>query len=117
MSTLTDLGLDDGVTRAAVVHVDDLGMAQSANDGGFAALANGPATCGSIMVPCPWFPDAAARARDNATFDLGVHLTLNAEYDGCRWGPVLGAEAVPSLVDEEAAKTIEFEADGFPVFN
>lgn len=101
MTALTELGLADDITRAAVVHVDDLGMSQSANEGGFAALAAGPATCGSIMVPCPWFPDAAARARADASLDLGVHLTLTAEFDKYRWGPVLGAAAVPSLVDSE----------------
>jgi len=101
MTALRDLGLAENISRAAVIHVDDLGMAQSANQGGFAALATGPATCGSIMVPCPWFPDAAARARADPSLDLGVHLTLNAEFDSYRWGPVLGAAAVPSLVDKE----------------
>ena len=101
MTALTDFGLDEGVARAAVVHVDDLGMAHAANEGGFAALANGPATCGSIMVPCPWFAEAAAHARADPSLDLGVHLTLNAEFDSYRWGPVLGAAAVPTLVDDD----------------
>ena len=45
--------------RVLVVHVDDLGMCHAANEGGFEALRKGPATCGSIMVPCPWFGEAA----------------------------------------------------------
>ena len=87
--------------RIAIVHVDDLGMCHAANQGGFEALENGPATCGSIMVPCPWFAEAARRARDGSDFDLGVHLTLNAEWDHYRWGPVAGRSAVPSLLDDE----------------
>ncbi|UCE86276.1 MAG: polysaccharide deacetylase family protein [Deltaproteobacteria bacterium] len=87
--------------RVAVVHVDDIGMCHDANEGGFEALANGPATCGSVMVPCPWFSEAAARARANPDFDLGVHLTLNSEWDHYRWGPVAGRDAVPSLLDDE----------------
>ena len=87
--------------RVAVVHVDDLGMCHAANEGGFEALASGPATCGSIMVPCPWFREAAESARENPRFDLGVHLTLNAEWPHYRWGPVAGRREVPSLVDDQ----------------
>ncbi|MEN8181733.1 MAG: polysaccharide deacetylase family protein [Myxococcota bacterium] len=87
--------------RVAVVHVDDLGMCHAANEGGFQALENGPATCGSVMVPCPWFAEAARRARAEPAFDLGVHLTLNSEWEHYRWGPVAGRSAVPSLLDDE----------------
>jgi len=87
--------------RVAVVHVDDLGMCRAANEGGFAALRSGPATCGSLMVPCPWFPEAARIAREEPELDLGVHLTLNAEWHHYRWGPVAGRSAVPSLLDAE----------------
>ncbi len=85
--------------RVAIVHCDDIGMCHAANEGAFEALTNGPATCGSLMVPCPWFEDAARRARERPEIDLGVHLTLNAEWPHYRWGPVAGPSAVPSLVD------------------
>jgi hypothetical protein len=87
--------------RVAVVHCDDIGMCHAANVGAFEALRDGPATCGSIMVPCPWFEEAAGIARENPHFDLGVHLTLNAEWEHYRWGPVAGATAVPTLVDAQ----------------
>jgi predicted glycoside hydrolase/deacetylase ChbG (UPF0249 family) len=83
------------------MHVDDIGMCRAANEGGFEALRNGPATCGSVMVPCPWFPEAAAIARGEPAFDLGVHLTLNSEWAGYRWGPVAPRDQVPSLLDAE----------------
>lgn len=86
--------------RVAVVHVDDIGMCHAANEGAFEALANGPATCGSIMVPCPWFAEAAEAARLHPELDLGVHLVLNSEFAGYRWGPVAGRGAVPSLLDD-----------------
>jgi len=85
----------------AIIHVDDIGMCHAANRGAFEALAAGPATCGSLMVPCPWFPEAAALAAARPGIDLGVHLTLNAEWDAYRWPPVAGAATVPSLVDDD----------------
>jgi len=96
------LGFEPGA-RVVIIHCDDIGMCHAANEGAFEALARGPATCGSVMVPCPWFPEAAARARADSTLDLGVHLTLNAEWEGYAWGPVTGARAVPSLVDARGA--------------
>ena len=45
------------------------------------------------MVPCPWARDAAAQYRGE---DVGVHLTLNAEWETYRWGPITYA---PSLLD------------------
>ena len=45
------------------------------------------------MMPCPWAREAAARFRGE---DVGVALTLNAEFDVYRWGPMTHA---PSLLD------------------
>jgi len=93
MSTIEDLGFAAG-ERVVVVHVDDLGMSEAANSGALAALA-GVATCGSIMVPCPGFEQIAKIAQSRPELDLGVHLTLNAEYETFRWGPV--CDDVPGL--------------------
>ncbi len=87
--------------RVAVVHADDIGFCHAANVGAFEALDAGPASCGSVMAACPWFAEAAAFARERPAVDLGVHLTLNCEYGHYRWGPVLGATAVASLVDTD----------------
>ncbi len=89
--------------RIAIVHADDIGMCHAANEGAFEALSNGPATCGSVMVPCPWFAEAAQRARESPGLDLGVHLTLNSEWKLYRWGPVLGRGEVASLCAPDGA--------------
>jgi predicted glycoside hydrolase/deacetylase ChbG (UPF0249 family) len=91
----------DATDRVAVVHADDIGMCHAANLGAFQTLRVGPATCGSIMVPCPWFQEAAELAKASPELDLGVHLTLNAEWPHYRWGPVAGRSAVPSLLDDQ----------------
>ncbi|MXY13849.1 MAG: ChbG/HpnK family deacetylase [Chloroflexi bacterium] len=77
-----------------VVHVDDLGMSRPANLGGVEAM-EGAATCGSIMVPCPGFAEMVEIARERPELDVGCHITLNNEFPGFGWGPVLGD--VPSL--------------------
>jgi hypothetical protein len=87
--------------RLLVIHADDLGMARSVNRATIEALAKGWITSASILVPCPWFPEAARWARAHPDADLGIHLALNSEWTGFRWGPLSGAGAVPSLVDAD----------------
>ncbi len=57
----------------------------------------GALTCGSVMVPCPWFPEIARIAAEDASLDLGVHLTLTSEWPGYRWGPLTRASKSSGL--------------------
>jgi chitin disaccharide deacetylase len=86
------LGYDDDA-RLVIVSCDDLGSCHAINEGTFDALHHGAATCASIMVPAPWARDAALRVTSE---DIGVHLTLNAEHERYRWGPITMS---PSLLD------------------
>ncbi len=79
--------------RIVILNCDDLGSSQAANDGVYRALREGVASSATLMVPCPWARHAAAEYRGE---DVGVHLTLNAEWDLYRWGPITRA---PSLLD------------------
>lgn len=79
--------------RVVIINCDDLGSSQAANDGVYRSLRDGLATTATLMVPAPWSRAAAAGHRGE---DIGVHLTLNAEYDLLRWGPITHA---PSLLD------------------
>ena len=83
----------DADARLVILNCDDLGSSHAANVGVYEALRDGPATSATLMVPCPWAREAASRYRGE---DVGVHLTLNAEYDLYRWGPITHA---PSLLD------------------
>jgi predicted glycoside hydrolase/deacetylase ChbG (UPF0249 family) len=79
--------------RLLIVTCDDLGSTFAANIACYDALRSGVATSASLMVPCPWAREAAARYRGE---DVGVQITLNAEHDLYRWGPITQA---PSLLD------------------
>jgi predicted glycoside hydrolase/deacetylase ChbG (UPF0249 family) len=83
--------------RLLIVHADDLGAAHSVNAATFKAFETGLVNSASIMVPCPWLPEAADYARRHADADLGLHLTLTSEWKTYRWGGVLSKERAPSL--------------------
>jgi hypothetical protein len=93
VSTLAERLGHDPEARLVILNCDDLGSSHAANLGVYEALRAGVATSASLMVPCPWAREAASRYRGE---DVGVHLTLNAEYDLYRWGPITHA---PSLLD------------------
>lgn len=88
-------------SKVIFFHVDDAGMSHSSNNGTKEALTEGFATSVSTMMPCGWVPEFAHWLHENPDIDNGLHLTLTAEWDNYRWGPLAGKPAVPGLVDEE----------------
>jgi predicted glycoside hydrolase/deacetylase ChbG (UPF0249 family) len=94
------LGFDRNA-RLAILHADDLGQAHSINAATFKAIESGALNNGSVLVPCPWLAEVATWAKQHPGVDLGLQVVLNSEQIGVRWGPILGAAGVPSLVDEQ----------------
>ncbi|MDH3500783.1 MAG: ChbG/HpnK family deacetylase [Acidimicrobiia bacterium] len=92
--------IDEGATTVLIPHVDDVACAKGANDAMFELPAGGVVTCGSVMVPPAWFPDAAARAT-SADVDLGVHLTLTSESWAFRWSPISTSDPASGLIDQD----------------
>ncbi len=87
--------------KLLIVHADDLGAAHSVNAATTKAFETGLVNSASVMVPCPWLPEAAAYARAHPDADLGLHLTLTSEWKTYRWGGVLSKERAPTLYDGE----------------
>ncbi|RJF75198.1 ChbG/HpnK family deacetylase [Deinococcus cavernae] len=81
--------------------MDDLGMAESTVSAYHALLDAGLLSAASVMMPCSWSPGAITAASSRPGSDVGVHLTLNSEWETCRWRPLLGSQAA-ELVDGES---------------
>ena len=83
-------GPDD---RLLIITCDNLGAFHAANVGCYEALREGIATTASLMVPAPWSREAVRGYRGA---DVGVHLTLNAEFDCYRWSSITHAPTLHS---------------------
>lgn len=116
--TLELLGYAPG-DRVLIIHADDVGFSHASNVAVFEGLDGGSLTCGSALVPAPWFAETAQRARATDA-DLGVHMTLTAEYETYRWRSLTGAPSlhapdggmwrdVPSVVEHVSADEAKAE--------
>lgn len=103
--------------RVVILHTDDIGMCQ-ASVAAFAHLNEvGIISSGAVMVPCPWFLQAAQFSRQNPQADLGVHLTLTSEWSTYRWGPLSSRDPASGLLDAEGYfphRSHEIQASGQP---
>ena len=87
--------------RVLILHIDDMGFCHAANAASLACLTEGSATCASILVNGPWFQEAAQMAKANPQLDLGVHLTLTAEYPTYRWPALSSRDPETGLLDAD----------------
>ena len=88
-------------TKLLIIHADDLGLSHSTDAAVISAFGKKGITSGSIMVPCPWFPEIAAFVRENPGTDIGIHLTLTSEWENYKFGPVTSSDQVSSLQNKE----------------
>lgn len=86
-------------TISILIRCDDIGMCHAVNVAAKKVLDTGIPVSMSVMVPCPWFAEAAELLKQYSNVSVGIHLTLNSEWKQYRWGPVSGPTVVPTLVD------------------
>ena len=84
--------------KLLVIHSDDIGVAHAQNQATFKAMEEGVVTSASVMMPTPWVGEVVTYQHAHPEADIGVHLTLTAEWDAYKWGPLAGKDQVPSLV-------------------
>jgi predicted glycoside hydrolase/deacetylase ChbG (UPF0249 family) len=92
--------MSEGPARRVVLHEDDIGMCHGANTAFVELSRLGSCSSGSVMVPCPWFLEAAEAAVDDPRLDLGIHLTLNSEKRHYKWRPLTSPSPAAGLTDE-----------------
>jgi hypothetical protein len=97
---LKKLGYSDQ-DRLVILHTDDIGMCQASLEAFADLWGCGTISSGAVMVPCPWFPATAAYCRAHPDVDMGVHVTLTAEWDAYRWAPVSTTDQTSGLLDAD----------------
>jgi len=81
-----------------LVRADDMGASRSVNFAAIESYEKGIARSVEVMVPGPWFEEAATLLRDRPDLDVGIHLTLTSEWSGIRWRPLTHC---PSITDAD----------------
>ena len=83
--------------RVLIIHADDVGFSHASNVAAFESMLDGSLTCASTLVPAPWFMETAKLQRQHPEADIGVHMTLTAEYETYRWRSITGRSETPGL--------------------
>ena len=98
--------------RIVILHADDVGVCESSVSGADELWQIGTISSCAVMVPCPWFPAAAAlyRARPALKIDMGVHLTLTCEWDAMRWAALSTRDPASGLIDAEGYMHRSYQA-------
>lgn len=99
-SLIEKLGFET-TDKVVILHIDDVGFSHASNIATFECLDFGVASCGSAIVPAPWFLETASICKKKPTFDIGVHITLTSEYDFYRWRALSSVDPKTGLLDSE----------------
>lgn len=95
-----------------IVRADDIGSFHAANIACIESFRRGVVRTVEVMVPCPWFNEAAELLRRNPGLDVGVHLTLTSEWEYVKWRPIT---PVTSFVDAMGNfLPLNRQAEGYP---
>src|SRR6187402_2045178 len=81
-----------------IVKGDDMGAGHGINVATIDAYKRGVLRTTNVIVPGPWFLEAARLLRENPGLDVGVHLAITSEWDNVKWRPLTHA---PSIVDAD----------------
>jgi chitin disaccharide deacetylase len=81
-----------------LVRGDDMGYSHSGNLAIIKSYLEGIERSVEVIVPSPWFPEAARLLNENPSIDVGIHLAITSEWDKVKWRPLTDC---PTLRDED----------------
>lgn len=87
--------------RYLIVNADDFGLCRETNDAIEGLFNEGRITSTTIMAPSKEFRDAAGRAAENKKINIGLHITLNSDFEHDGWKSIAPKETVKSLLDDD----------------
>ncbi|MGV3613737.1 MAG: ChbG/HpnK family deacetylase [Fimbriimonas sp.] len=93
--------------KRVVFRGDDAASTEGANLAIAQAVQDGVLRNVSVMVPGPALAHAAEVLKGLEGIAIGLHVTLNSEWEEVKWGPVRPASEVPSLVEPDGSFTTE----------
>ena len=82
-----------------ITRSDDAGSSKGANQAIFEAVNHPFVKNISLMAPGHYIEEAAQYLKDKKHICLGMHFTMNAEWDNVKWGPVSPVEDVWAMLD------------------
>jgi predicted glycoside hydrolase/deacetylase ChbG (UPF0249 family) len=77
-----------------IVKGDDMAAGHGINVATIDAYKRGVLTTTNVIVPGPWFLEAARLLRENPGLDAGVHLALTSEWENVKWRPLTHAASI-----------------------
>jgi len=77
-----------------VVQADDIGFCHAVNRACIDVYKNGICRSVEVLVPSPWFMEAAKLLKENPGYDVGVHLCLTSEWTNLKWRPMTPATSL-----------------------
>jgi hypothetical protein len=95
-----DMNLFGDYRIRLVIRADDFGFSHASNMALLRLLDEGSVTAVGVIVTTGWLDKTVEILKKHPEVSVGVHVCLNSEWVPYKWGPVLPAKDVPSLVDD-----------------
>lgn len=95
--TVPDVDFENKDSIRLLIRGDDMGINHATNQAIIDSYTDGIQKSAEVIVPGPWFLEAAALLQEHPGLDAGVHLTLSSEWSYLKWSPLTNSK---SLVDD-----------------